>query len=154
MTKERAQELLEDIRPTSLRLKQVNYLLSLPDDTESLRAVSYGEKVATYTTGDNTANTVISKIDKRKDLEAERDELRTKLELYMEWLSGLSEIYQELASDIYIDGHSYYWIAQERSCEISTLYVRRARMLESLAETEIFVLTEPERRKRNERNDQ
>ena len=106
MTKERAQELLEDIRPTSLRLKQVNYLLSLPDEMESLRAVSYGEKVATYTTGDNTANTVISKIDKRKDLEVERDELRTKLELYMEWLSGLSELQKELVNDLYLAGVS------------------------------------------------
>lgn len=149
MTKERAQELLEDIRPTSLRLKQVNYLLSLPDDTESLRAVSYGENVATYTTGDNTANTVIGKMDRRKDLEQERDELKSKLELYKVWVSGLSEPQKELVNDLYFAGHSVEWVAQERYCSRRGVYYRKERVLELLSEIDIFVVTEQERRKRN-----
>lgn len=149
MTKERAQELLEDIRPTSLRLKQVNYLLSLPDETESLRAVSYGEKVATYTTGDNTANTVIGKMDRRKDLEQERDELKSKLELYKVWVSGLSEPQKELVNDLYFSGHSVEWVAQERYCSGRGVYYRKERVLKLLSEIDIFVVTEQERRKRN-----
>lgn len=149
MTKERAQELLEDIRPTSLRLKQVNYLLSLPDDTESLRAVSYGEKVATYTTGDNTANTVVGKLDRRKDLEQEHGELKGKLELYKVWVSGLSELQKELVNDLYFAGHSVEWVAQERYCSRRGVYYRKERVLELLSEIDIFVVTEQERRKRN-----
>lgn len=148
MTKERAQELLEDIRPTELRLKQVNYLLSLPDDTEPLRAVSYGEKVATYTTGDNTANTVIAKIDRRKNLELERDELKAKLDLYRMWVGTLTEIQSELIQDIYFRGHGIDWISQERFCEVSTLYKRRSKAIELLSEIDIFAVTELERRKR------
>ena len=154
MTKERAQELLEDIRPTSLRLKQVNYLLSLPDETESLRAVSYGEKVATYTTGDNTANTVIGKLDMRKDLEQERDELKSKLELYKVWVSGLSELQKELVNDLYFAGHSVEWVSQERYYGKKAIYKRKTRVLELLSDIDIFVVTEQERRKRNERSDQ
>ena len=150
MTKERTQELLEDIRPTSLRLKQVNYLLSLPDDTESLRAVSYGEKVATYTTGDNTANTVIGKLDRRKDLEQERDELRAKLELYTEWVSGLAELHKELVDDLYFSGHSVEWVSQERYYGKKAIYKRRFRILELLSKIEIFAVTETERRKRGD----
>lgn len=150
MTKDRVQELLDDIRPTELRLKQVNYLLSLPEDTESLRAVSYGEKVATYTTGDNTANTVIGKLDRAKSLVQERDELRSKLELYKVWVSGLSELQKELVNDLYFAGHSVEWVAQERYYGKRAIYKRKFRILELLSEIDIFVVTEQERRKRVE----
>jgi len=147
MTKERAQELLEDIRPTELRLKQVKYLLNAPSEYNLIQAVSYGEKVATYTTGDNTAKTVINKLDRITDLERERNELESKLELYKTWINTLeSEMYRDLVSDLYIQGHSVTWISISKNYERDTLYKRKNRLLEQLACEHIEVITQRERR--------
>lgn len=146
MTKERAQELLEDIRPTELRLKQVKYLLNAPMEYNLIQAVSYGEKVATYTTGDNTANTVISKMDRVTDLERERDELQSKLELYSTWINTLdNEIYRDLINDLYIEGHSVNWISISKCYERDTVHKRKSRLLELLAAQDISVVTQRER---------
>ncbi len=51
MTRAQTQEYLEDIRPTMLKLRQVEYLLALPIDYDNLKGVSYGEKVSKLTLG-------------------------------------------------------------------------------------------------------
>lgn len=145
MTKERTVELLEDIKPSELRLKQAGYLLSLPRDMENIRAVSYGEKVATSTTGDNTANTVIRELDRDTELKAEIAELKAKLDLYDEWLKCLDMDQRKLARSIWIDGHSSEWIALNMNEEPATIRSRKRRIIEKLSETEIVVMTELEK---------
>lgn len=153
MTKERTIELLEDIKPSKMRLRQLEYLILAPEETDNLKAVSYGEKVATYTTGDTTADAAITKLDKRSDQLRELEVVRAKLDLYNEWMKALKEEQRQLVTELYIDCHSIEWLAMEKGYEGSTLRNRKARVISRLSEIQVSVVTEIEKeRARRERN--
>ena len=145
MTRAQTQEYLEDIRPTMLKLRQVEYLLALPIDYDNLKGVSYGEKVSTYSVGDTTANTVANSIDKLTDRQNLAEELSKKIALYHQWLSNLTEIQRQLAVGIYIDGHSTDWLAHTRGYEPTSIRVQKSRLIGKLSEIEIYTKTEKEK---------
>ena len=143
MTRDRANEYLEDIRPTKLRLKQVEYLLHAPQEYTEIRGVNFDERVKTCTIGDNTANSAIARLDKISDLERERDELTSKLALYNTWVNSIEgELYKDLIKQLYIDGHSMEWIATTTGYEPSSIRTRKRRLLEQLADNQIFAVTQ------------
>lgn len=146
MTKERASEYLEDIRPTELRLRQVEYLLKTPQEYNLIRGVNFDERVNTYTVGDNTANSAMHRIDKVIDLQREKDELTTKLALYKAWIANVEgEIYTDLIKLLYVEGHTVDWIAITGGYETSSIRSRKARLLEQLGRFEIVAITQGER---------
>lgn len=150
MTKERVIEYLEDIKPSRIRLKQLQYTLTLKDDVQPLRAVSYGDKVSTYKIGDTTADTVIMVEDRKMAARADSEELRAKLDLYTEWISTLDEESKKLILDIYEQGHSMEWLAIEKGYESVTIRQRKFRAIEILRKTPIFAVTEIEKQKEKE----
>ena len=148
MNKERVNDYLEDIRPTKLRLKQVEYLLKTPEEYNLIRASNFDERVQTCTIGDNTANSVIQKLDRRTDLKQEYDELKCKLALYEEWITHAGgEIYTDLINQLYVEGHSTNWISITSGYENNSIQQRKFRLIAQLAKYPIEVITQQEKLK-------
>lgn len=151
MTKERTIELLEDIKPTKLRLRQAEYTLTLAGEIQPLRAVSYGDKVSTYKVGDTTADTFIQSEDRKISARGEVVELKAKLELYNQWLKSLEEESRKLIKAIYEEGHSMEWLAIDQGYEATTIRTRKHRIVSKLSEVDIVAMTEAEKgRTRND----
>lgn len=150
MDKTTTEAYLEDIRPSELRLRQVEYLLKLTKVEDDLKGVAWSERVNTYTTADTTGNSVARTLDKVTDLANERDMLLAKLELYYNWIKSLdtkynSEGYLEIITGLYREGHSVQWLAIDKGESYNAIRLRKNRILEKLATVDIVAVTEQEK---------
>lgn len=146
MDKERVSNYLEDIRPTRLRIKQVEYLLQLPSHLGEIRGISFGERVSNSKIGDMTSESVVSSVDRQQSLKSELSVLNCKINLYNEWTKQLNEDYQEIIKEIYINGHTMEWLAIQKNYEASSIRSRKKRLIQILSKRPIYVTTEKEKR--------
>ena len=146
MDKATTEAYLEDIRPSELRLRQVEYLLRLTRVEDDLKGVAWSEKVSTYTTSDTTGNSVARTLDKVTDLASERDVLLAKLELYNNWISIFEGEYdKDIIYGLYKEGHSMQWLAIDKGESYEAVKKRKYRLIKKLATIDIVAVTEQER---------
>ena len=146
MDKATTEAYLEDIRPSELRLRQVEYLLRLTRVEDDLKGVAWSEKVSTYTTSDTTGNSVARTLDKVTDLASERDVLLAKLELYNNWISIFEGEYdKDIIHGLYKEGHSMQWLAIDKGESYEAVKKRKYRLIKKLATIDIVAVTEQER---------
>ena len=138
MDKTEIENLLYDIKPSRLRLKQIEYQLLTMTCEGAYPVTNWEREGRSYDISNPTEKAVERVMDKKIELESERAMLRAKLALYDEWVGCLGDnSLSEIVDQVYINCKNPSTYMNEYFIAERTFYNRRDKLIQILANNPI-----------------